>query len=238
MSLERQEVDTARRPSTNPERRSDRHRSQRVSTLRRLVTVWVLGLAGMATVGLQERGPVEDLLLDPSVVGRGLWYGGLVTSIGIMIWTVAAGASFGAAYISWLVGRSAAATTMAAASGITALLLLDDVFLLHSNVVPGMTGLPKVTLVLVEGVLVVAWWSKFSREIVRMRWELLLAAGVGFATSVAVDQLADGEGVGPLLVEDGAKLLGILALAAWSVSTAGDLAFSIVRAGHVDHLDQ
>ena len=199
-----------------------------------MAVIWLLGLAGLALVAFQERVPIEDLLLDPSVVGGGHWYGGLVTSIGVVVWTVASVAAFGAGYISWLVGRIGVSATMIAAGAITAVLLLDDLFLLHSSVVPDVTGLPKLGLVVIEAAAVVAWVISCKGELSRTRWELLLAAGFGFSVSLIADQQLDADVVGALLVEDGAKLLGVLALAAWSVSTATDLARSVVGVAHAD----
>jgi hypothetical protein len=92
-------------------------------------------------------------------------------------------------------------------------------------------GLPKTALILVEGI-ATGWWLVSSRpEIARTRWELLAAAGAGLGLSLAVDTVSViGDPRWSLLVEDGAKFLGVLALAAWAVSTARDLATSTVRA--------
>lgn len=209
------------------ERRAARSASQRASTLRRLALVWLVGLAGLSVVALQHRVPIEDLLLDPSVVGGGRWYGGLVTSIGVVVWTVASVAAFGAGYVSWLVGRVGACVTMVSSSAIIALLLFDDLFLLHTAVVPALTGLPKLGLVIFEAMAVVVWGATCRKEISRTRWELLVAAGFGFALSLVFDQTLPAS-VQALLLEDGAKLLGVLALAAWAVSTAADLTRSMV----------
>lgn len=220
----------ARREQELRERRAGRSVSQRASSLRRLTTVWLLGFAGLSVVALQERVPVEDLFLDASVVGGGHWYAGLVTSLGVVIWAVAATAAFGAGYISWLVRRMGACVAMTAGGSIITFLLLDDLFQLHSAVFPALTGLPKVGLVVVEGLAVAVWLSTCRRELLRTRWELLGAAGLGFVFSLLVDQVIDPVRAGALLIEDGSKLLGVLALAAWSVSTATDIAGSAIRA--------
>lgn len=224
----RPELDT-RRDVSRGERRAGRSASQRASSLRRLTIVWALGFMVLTIVALQERVPVEDLFLDASVVGGGHWYAGLVTSVGVVIWTVAATSAFGAAYVSWLVRRAGASVAMTVGGGIISLLMLDDLFQLHTAVVPVFTGLPKIALIAAEGLAVVGWLILCRREVLRTRWELLGAAGVGFATSLAVDQGIDLGRTGALLIEDGAKLLGVLALAAWSVSTATDLARSAIR---------
>lgn len=218
------ELETAeRRRVSSGERRAARSISQRASSLRRLAVVWILGLLLMVAVGLQNRVPVEDLLLDASVVGGGHWYSGFVTSLGVVIWTMAATSAFGAGYVSHVAGRPRATTMLGVGGLIISALLFDDLYLLHSNLIPKVTGLPKMATLAAEALAVLGWIAACRSEIARTRWELLAASALGFAGSVATDQAWTSGGTQSLMIEDGAKLLGTLALAAWSVSTAADL---------------
>lgn len=220
---------TTPRPQTSADRRRQRSASQRASTLRRLAVVWIAGLLLLVLVATQDRVPVEDLLLDASVVGGARWYSGLVTSLSIVIWSVAVVSAFAAAYVSWLVRRFGASATMFFGGAITSVLLFDDLLMLHSDLIPRLTGLPKIGFVLLEGAAAGVWVLSCGRELARTRWELLLAAAIGFGSSVALDRYPSGSATQALLLEDGAKLLGLLALVAWSVSTAIDLVRSAVR---------
>ena len=220
------DLDT-RRVTAQSERRSERSASQRASTVRRLTIVWILGLAGLAVVAMQERVPVEDLMLDASVVGGGHWYAGLVTSLAVMSWTVATVALGFAALACRVSGRVNASKATGSIAVIVAVLLFDDLFLLHSDVVPMVFGGSKWWLVCVEAVAIVGWAIRWRSEVLRTRWELLAAAAVGLGASVLFDRHAVRGEDWSLIAEDGAKVLGVLALATWAVSTAADL----IRAG-------
>lgn len=176
---------------------------------------------------MQTQVPVEDLLLDASVVGGGHWYSGLITSIGVVIWTVAATALFGAGYLTRLGNRPQASRMLVLAGTLTAALLFDDLLMLHSDLLPRLTGLSKMVIVGCEGVATGAWVLRWRAEISRTRWELLVASAFGFAGSVITDATLAGGSDLNLLVEDGAKFLGVLALCAWSISTASDLVKSL-----------
>jgi len=222
-----QDLDNSREIASS-ERRSGRSVSQRASTLRRLAFVWSLGLLGLATVAAQETVPVEDLFLDASVVGGGHWYAGLVTSFAVMGWTIAAVSLGFCCLASRMSGRQNAALATGSIGLIVTLLLFDDLFLLHTNVVPKVLGGSKWLLIGLEAIAILVWSIRWKSEIIRTRWELLLAAAAGFGASLVFDRFPVG-GDWTLVAEDGAKVLGVFALATWAVSTAADLIGSMVR---------
>lgn len=190
---------------------------------------WSLGLSGLAAVSLQKAVPAEVLLLDASVVGGGRWYAGLVTSLTVMGWTVAAVSLGFASLASRISGRRSASMATGSIALIVAVLMLDDLFLLHSALAPTLFGGSKWALVLLEGIAAIAWSIWWRSEITRTRWELLVAASAGFAVSLAFDRFGFGHKEWTLIAEDGAKVLGVLALATWAVSTAADLIRSLVQ---------
>lgn len=112
---------------------------------------------------------------------------------------------------------------------IIALLLFDDLFLLHTAVVPKVIGGSKWWLIIAEAVSILYWIVRWKAEIIRTRWELLVAAALGLAASLAFDKFPIGGEDWALVAEDGAKVLGIVALATWAVSTAADLIGSLVQ---------
>ena len=210
------------------DRRGHRAAGERVSTLKRLLVVWLVGFAGISAVGLQTVVPAETLLLDASVVGGGHWYGGMVTSFIVLGWAVAAVSMIGAGYASVKSGRQRAAVTLLSGSAIVMLLLFDDLLQLHTTVIPGLFGGSKWVLIGIEAALTAGWIVAGLPELRRTRWELLVAAGVGFASSILLDQWVLFRDQWALVAEDGAKALGVLALATWAFSTAGDLISSMV----------
>lgn len=214
---------------TRSERRSSPVRRERISTLIHLSIAWSSGFAIMAVVALQNAVPAESLLLDRAVIDGGRWYQGMITSLGILAWTVAAVSSAGAAFVARVANRPQAASAFSRAAIVLAVLIFDDLFLLHSTVIPRFIGVPKLTVVAIEGVAVCVWLATAKAEIARTRWELLAAAGLGLGTSVLFDVFHFvGDPRWNLLAEDGAKFLGLLALAVWAVSSARDLAASAV----------
>ena len=217
-------------PLASPiERRARREPRQRAATLLVLLAVWLAGGLLLLAVGLQHRVPVRDLMVDPVTVEGADWYAGMVTSVGVLGWSVAVCGSVVTAYTTALAGRASAAAAFRGTAQLCGLLLLDDLFLLHSNVLPGLLGTSKVVVLACYGMLAVLWASSSLPELRRTRWELLVASGAAFALSLGVDLGVHGpEAGGRLLVEDGAKLLGVLALAAWSVTTARDVIRSVV----------
>ncbi len=193
-----------------------------------LLIAWSAATALLAVVALQTAVPVQDLFLDATAVNGSAWYAGSVTSLGILMWTIAVCGCLATSYVTHLGGRAKAAEAFRSAALVFGVLLLDDLFLLHSNLLPSVTGLPKVTFLGVEAVLAAMWLIPALPELARTRWELLVAATLGFAISLGTDTFFDGRGTGWLLAEDGAKFLGIVALATWSVMTAADVMRSVV----------
>ena len=216
-------------PATALERRATRPARERLATLTLLLGVWAAGCCLLLVVILQRRVPVRDLLVDPATATGSAWYAGMVTSVGVLAWSVAACACAATAYTAALAARPRAVSAFRGAALLFGLLLLDDLFLLHSDLVPAALGLSKLTALATLASMAGLWVLTARGELRRTRWELLLASAGAFAASLGVDVAVAGPESGPrLLVEDGAKLLGVLALADWSVATARDVLRSAV----------
>lgn len=207
------------------ERRSGRHARQ---ALLPLLISWSAATVFLVLVSVQPAVPVEQLFLDATAVNGAAWYAGSVTSLGILMWTIAVCGCLATTFVTHLGGRAKATEAFRSASVVFGVLLLDDLFLLHSNLLPSITGLPKLAFLGLEVVLAAMWLIPSLPELGRTRWELLVAATIGFAISLGTDAFFDGRGTGWLLAEDGAKFLGIVALATWSVMTAVDVMRSVV----------
>jgi hypothetical protein len=181
----------------------------------------------MAVVYLQNVVPLETLLLDPTYSGGLPWYTGLVSGIGILIWTVGACAAAAGAFVSGLGARSKAARFLAEGAVLALLLTLDDLFLLH-GVVGSALGIGKpFDLMFVPGAVMV-WAATHQTELGRTRFQLLIAAGFALGCSAGAELLPGGDLGTRLLVEDGAKLLGILAWTTYFVTTANDIVRSVL----------
>lgn len=211
------------------ERRADVQARHQGRLLIPLLVAWAAGAAGLTALGVQRSVPLEHLFLDPATVAGAPWYAGAVSQLGIVCWTVAAVASAGGAWVAGQTGRPSAARFLAIGSAVTTVMLADDLLQLHSDVLPRLLGLPKTAAMgLVVGP-VILWAIRWYREVVRTRWPMLVGALGGWATSVMVDRVVQPDEATGLLVEDGAKFLGVLAWAIYFATTAIDITRSTIR---------
>ncbi len=170
--------------------------------------------------------------MDATFLGGRAWYVGMVAALGILAWAVSVCGCVAASYVSKLGDRPRAASAFRAGAMLFTLLLLDDLFLFHSGLLPNTLGLPKLIVLGAYAGLGCAWLVSAQAEILRTRWELLLAASAAFAVSLGTEALWVAADTGiKVIVEDGAKFMGVLALASWSVSSAADLIRSVVVSG-------
>lgn len=197
-----------------------------------LLAVWAVGFGVLGAVAV--RGRVGELLLDPTYASGGAWYLGAVSQLGVLAWTLGAGAACGAAWVVHRTGRPAATRFLGGGAGAGAVLLVDDLFGLHSNIIP-MLGLPKRASEAAVAVPVTLWIVTFRRDLARTRWQVLACSLAGLGVSVTVDSVVHPGRVDlALLAEDGPKFLGALAWATYFVLTARDVAASAIDAGRSD----
>ncbi len=222
-------------PTLSRRAASERRRSvaaaQRLSDLIAITIVWGTGLVVLAFAGLQHQIPVADLLNDPATVAGVMWYAGLISNLGAIGWTVAVAAAAGAAFVARVGGRPRATISFLRGGALLgAMLLIDDLFQVHQRLLPREVGLSKPIVLLIELVLALGWAISSYPELKRTRWHLLVMAGGAFVVSLVVDQLVSGPESGSrMLVEDGAKFLGVLAWALYFIRTAADIVASIAR---------
>lgn len=189
-----------------------------------LVTVWGVGFGILAAVGI--RGNVGELLLDPSYLNGGRWYVGVVSQLGVLTWAVAVCSTLWSSWIARVTKRRDAELFLRRAAIVSAILLVDDLFGIHSLVEGPGKAIAQAAIVLPAAV----WLVVHRHDIVRTRFQLLLAALLGLGGSVLVDVFFKPNSVEISgLVEDGAKFLGVLAWATYFVMTTKDIASSAIR---------
>ena len=214
-------------------RMSDRRRYFDLRRQARLLTpllgVWFVGLTLITIAALQTRIPMTSLFLDPAALSKLPWYVGLLSNLGVLAWTVAAASAIGGAWVAQQTNRPSAARFLGWGGLAATLLLLDDLFLLHSSAIPKTLGVSKVVGLAIVIAPTLIWLGRFAHEIVRTRWLILVSALSCFAFSVSADQALT-PGTTSLLLEDGAKLLGVLAWMAYFVITTHDIARSTINA--------
>lgn len=195
-----------------------------------LLAVWAVAGTVLAVIGMQSQVPIRTLMLDPSALGDLPWYTGLVSNIGVLAWTVAAAGALGGAWVAAQTERPSAARFLGAGGVVATVLLADDLLLLHSKLLPRLLGVPKAMAMLLVVFPALVWLAVFAGEIVRTRWVILLAALGAFFVSMAADQVLHPTGSDALLLEDGAKFLGVLAWSLYFVATTHDIVRSTITA--------
>ncbi|MEM9520943.1 MAG: hypothetical protein AAGA37_16605 [Actinomycetota bacterium] len=211
------------------ERRQSHHYRRQLRPFIPLLVVWMFGLLALAAALGQGVIRHETLLLDPVATGRLPWYTGLISQLGAVVWCIAAcAAAFGAA-VSHLEGRMGAFRFLLGAAGVGTLMLVDDLFLLHSTVLPRFLGTSKTMVLATYALLILLWLARSLTEIARTRVHLLVATGAALGFSVIADQLGFA-----LWMEDGPKMLGILAWATYLTTTSWDITRSVVVAARAN----
>jgi hypothetical protein len=198
-----------------------------------LVMIWAVAGSILLVAGLQTQVPIRVLLLDPSALGDLPWYSGILSNVGILAWTVAAASAGGGAWVASQTDRPSAARFLGTGAIVAGVLLLDDLLLLHSNLLPRTLGVPKAGAMLLIVLPAIGWLAVFAGEIMRTRWAILLGALSAFFVSVAADQVLHPSGSTALLFEDGAKFLGVLAWSLYFVLTTHDIVKSTIQAAKV-----
>lgn len=175
----------------------------------------------VALVALQPWIEPSDLLRDPIAVAelKGgdccSFYYGAISNIGVLIWaTAAAIALFSGAVVaartSW---RSPRAIFFVTGGLLTAILAVDDLFLIHESAL-GYFGVPQPLIYGAYGAMGIAFVVTSWRQILGARPFLLLVAGLFLGASVVIDSFVHSDDTLRIVLEDGAKLLGITA---WSL---------------------
>ncbi|HEU5149750.1 MAG TPA: hypothetical protein VFU19_04600, partial [Iamia sp.] len=146
----------------------------------------------------------------------------------VLGWTSATVAALGGGWVAAQTGRPTAARFLRAAAGVSALVLADDLFQLHADLLR-FVGLPKAARQLIIVAPAVLWLLRYTGEIARTRWVILVGSLVGFGVSLAVDAVTPRDSIAAIFFEDSAKLLGVIAWAQYMVLTSVDIVRSTIR---------
>ena len=152
---------------------------------------------------------------DPAAVAHIHPFIGVVSNLGVMLWT----ASATICLFSWAILRSSLDemkfSTFLLCSGLmTTLLLFDDLFLLHDDIFPRYFGVKEKIVFLVYVGLILFGMVKFKECILETEYLVLIIALGFFGLSVFIDvlqpRIESFIGHWRILFEDGFKLLGIV----------------------------
>lgn len=193
----------------------------------------------VASAAVQPWVPVEQLFRDVlSAAGRVTdgsypWHLGLVSNLGILLWSgTAAGCLLGGLIVRHTSGSGSASTFLLSGALLTALLTVDDFFMAHEQIYPRPFGLGEVTVFVLYALLVAAYVLFFRRVIRRVGPQLLVLALALFAAGLSVDiWFPTGEEL-QRVAEDGPKFLGIATWATFHLRAAWLLSIGRERGAH------
>jgi hypothetical protein len=148
---------------------------------------------------------------DPTAVLEDHPFVGALSNVGVLVWCAAATLCL----FTWLVTRRRAAGRVSPwfflASGLLlAVLLADDLFLIHETVGPRYLGLDEERILAGYVLLMLCWLVLFWRTILATEYVLLVLAAGFSAVSIAIDHTWDSGRDLRYLLEDGFKLLAIV----------------------------
>lgn len=193
----------------------------------------------LAVAVVQTATPLSYLTKDPLTVAEMApaaccrVYYGAISNIGILLWCVAAAVCLFTALILWLADAKSTdagrfAPALLAAGLFSGWMTLDDLFLVHENVLPAL-GIPQKLVYVIYALITMAYLA-FARRLILGGRLVMFACAIGLLTlSVGVDVVATSEGFMHVLIEDGAKLIGIAAWAAFHIEVAASVLSARLR---------
>lgn len=167
--------------------------------------------------------PMSNLIRDPAAVLNGRFYDGFVSNVGVLLWCVAAAICLFRGCELWTRRGKDAACFLLSAGSLTAILLLDDLFMAHEQILPDVFGLPEKAVIATYPLLLCAYLFVNRRPIMRADVFILVLSLGFFAVSTLFDVLvpyhfyntAAGLEVNRgVILEEAFKFLGI---SAWTV---------------------
>jgi hypothetical protein len=156
--------------------------------------------------------PIATLTRDPVQLLNGRPYTGMLSNLGIILWSATAGICLFVVVLKFPFPEyKRERQFFLLAFVLTMVLLLDDLFLLHDVILPEDLDISENYLYAVYGVLSLLFIIYFRKDILQTPYLLLIAAVVFFGFSIGVDTIVkflDMEH--GFILEDGSKFLGII----------------------------
>ncbi|MCX9011035.1 MAG: hypothetical protein OIN66_07930 [Candidatus Methanoperedens sp.] len=195
-----------------------------------LSIVYVLTLSILfivVTIHQQTKTSISDLTRDPASVMGAPFYVGLLSNIGILLWSASAAIClFCSAVLRKDTNNRELPLFLLFSGIITSIFLLDDLFFFHENIYPAYFNVSEKTVYLAYAIIVSLYLVRFRVTIFGTEFLLLLFAFVFFGLSVILGMKLIDLPASYYLFKDGAKLFGIVT---WSTY------FTRIGLRHVKH---
>ncbi|EDX86395.1 hypothetical protein S7335_4099 [Synechococcus sp. PCC 7335] len=173
-----------------------------------------LSIFSLALIGMQTAVPVALLTRDPAAIADHPFFYGAVSNIGIQLWTATAAVCFmGAALVHAFQTAKEQKHFLLVFGCFSAILGLDDLFMLHELVFPKNLGIGEKFVLLAYIIAFLPCLFRFRKQFLRIQPLLFLLSITLFASSVGFDNIIPTNNLSKnntFLIEDGFKFLGIL----------------------------
>ena len=146
------------------------------------------------------------------------FYVGLVSNFGVLLWCTTAAVCFFTYMVLQSQKRLKAASFFLWSAGISTVLLFDDLFLIHEEVMPFYLGISEKKVFAGYGLLILGYLLRWWKQIRHTDYLLLAIAFACFGLSILVDLFAK-YGLKSLFLEDSFKLTGIVSWSAYYLRT-------------------
>lgn len=157
--------------------------------------------------------PIPFLTRDPVSLLHGPYYYGYLSKIGILIWCAAAAICFfGFFMLRKLKHEKEYAYFLLASGVITLMLLVDDFFLLHENMLNSIIRNSEALFYGLYAVIMLLYLFRFRNSIIQTDFVYMMLALLFFGISVIFDVLQEFDITlkhGHYILEDGTKLIGM-----------------------------
>ncbi len=165
--------------------------------------------------------PFRQLMADPNILTDSPIYFGFLSQTGIFFWSGAATTSFIFAYLTKIFQNKNEQFYFFIFTGLLiSWLMIDDCFLLHEGILPGI-GVPQKIVLLVYVVGVLYYLFRFKNLILKNTPFILLVLSFGcFSVSVFIDYFFHfiTPNIIDTVLEDGSKFIGIILWFAYILS--------------------
>jgi hypothetical protein len=178
----------------------------------------VLGFLGVIVVAHDVLDkPLLVFIVEPASIGTNIWYAGVLSTTGGLLWWTAATVSYVTAWISRVTGIGSAGFWLGLAV-LTTVMALDDLYQFHEVFYRVYLHLPEEVSGAMYAVAATALVIAYRSYLRTLPWRIALVAVALFSVSEALDFLyPQGDTGYELLLEDGTKFAGIAAWALFAV---------------------
>jgi hypothetical protein len=161
--------------------------------------------------------PLLVFIVEPASIGTNIWYAGVLSTTGGLLWWTAATVSYVSAWIARVRGVATAGFWLGLAI-LTTVLALDDLYQGHEVFYRVYLHLPEEVSGAIYAVAAAALAFAYRSYLRTLPWRIALVALVLFSVSEILDfSYPQGDTGYELLLEDGTKFAGIAAWALFAV---------------------